>query len=76
MFTDEKIFTVTTPHNDRLYAYASAKKKGGVTRRLQCNTSNIKSLIASVGKSKVVDSTQVQYSTQFADHRVEVIEEY
>jgi len=37
-FTDEKIFTVTTPknsQNDRLYAYPSTKKKDVATKRLR-----------------------------------------
>jgi len=35
LFTDDKIFTVTTtknPQNDRLHAYASTKKKDVVTK--------------------------------------------
>ena len=38
LFTDEKIFTVTTPknlRNDQLYAYPSTKKKDAVTKRLR-----------------------------------------
>jgi len=38
LFSDDKIFTVTTPknpYNDLLYAYPSSEKKDVVTRRLR-----------------------------------------
>jgi len=38
LFTDEKIFTVTTPknpHNDRLYAHPSTSKKDVVTKSVR-----------------------------------------
>jgi len=58
LFTDRKIFTVTTPknpQNDRLYAYLSSKKKDKTPR----HEINVQSSTASVGEPQVIDSTPV-----------------
>jgi len=68
-FTDEKIFTVTTPknsQNDRLYAHPSTKIKDVATKRLRIQ------LTFSLRVTQVVDITTVRHF----HHGVKVTEEY
>ena len=64
LLTNEKMFTVVTPKNAKnhqLYATAASKKKVVTTKRLWTRSTFRQSLMASVGKSQVVEKTQVWY---------------
>jgi len=64
LFTDEKIFTVTTPknpQNDRLYAYPSTKKERHHKWQNAYVHGNVQSLMTSVGEQQVADITPVWY---------------
>jgi len=57
LFTDEKIFTLTTPkntQNDRLYAHSSIKKKQ-VMKKTPAHTINVRSLMTSADEWPVID---------------------
>jgi len=59
-----KLFTVITPKNPRnyqLYATAATKNKDVTTKCLRTISTFRQSLMASVGKSQVVEKTQVWY---------------
>jgi len=56
MFTDEKIFTVTTPknpQNDRLYSYSATRKKDNVTKRLSTQLTLFTVVLLFTGRQKV-----------------------